>query len=68
MHKLAQLDQRYVWHPFTQMRDWAKREPIVMTRGKGSVLEDLHGKNISMPTLPFGQICTVTIIRKSTRP
>ena len=44
MHKLAQLDQRYVWHPFTQMRDWAKREPIVMTRGKGSVLEDLHGK------------------------
>ena len=44
MHKLAQLDQRYVWHPFTQMRDWAKREPIVMTRGKGSVLEDLDGK------------------------
>ena len=44
MHKLAQLDQRYVWHPFTQMRDWAKQEPIVLARGKGSVLEDLHGK------------------------
>ena len=44
MHKLAQLDQRYVWHPFTQMRDWAKREPIVMTRGKGAMLEDLNGK------------------------
>ena len=44
MHKLAQLDQRYVWHPFTQMRDWAKHEPIVLTRGKGAVLEDVHGK------------------------
>ncbi len=44
MHKLAQLDQHYVWHPFTQMRDWAKREPIVMTRGKGALLEDVHRK------------------------
>lgn len=44
MHKLAKLDQRYVWHPFTQMRDWAKREPIVLARGKGAVLEDVHGQ------------------------
>jgi len=44
MHKLAQFDQRYVWHPFTQMRDWAKHEPIVLARGKGAVLEDVHGK------------------------
>ena len=41
MHKLAALDRRYVWHPFTQMRDWAKREPIVLVRGKGAVLEGL---------------------------
>jgi len=44
MHKLAQLDRDYVWHPFTQMRDWAKREPIILERGKGSVLMDVHGK------------------------
>ncbi len=44
MHKLAALDRRYVWHPFTQMRDWAKREPIVLVRGKGAVLEDVVGK------------------------
>ena len=44
MHKLAALDRRYVWHPFTQMRDWAKREPIVLVRGKGAVLEDVAGK------------------------
>jgi adenosylmethionine-8-amino-7-oxononanoate transaminase len=42
--KLAQLDQRYVWHPFTQMRDWLKTEPIVIVRGKGAVLEDAHGR------------------------
>ena len=44
MHKLARLDHRYIWHPFTQMRDWTKREPIVLTQGKGAALEDLHGK------------------------
>lgn len=44
MTRLAQLDQRYVWHPFTQMRHWAQQEPIVIVRGKGSVLEDAHGR------------------------
>ena len=43
MHKLARLDRQYVWHPFTQMRDWGRREPIVLVRGKGAVLEDAHG-------------------------
>jgi adenosylmethionine---8-amino-7-oxononanoate aminotransferase len=44
MNKLAQLDQTFVWHPFTQMRDWARREPIVIQSGKGAVLRDVHGK------------------------
>jgi adenosylmethionine-8-amino-7-oxononanoate aminotransferase len=44
MHKLAQLDHRFVWHPFTQMRDWLKREPIVIVQGKGAVLRDAHGR------------------------
>src|SRR6266436_5729856 len=44
MHPLAALDRQYVWHPFTQMRDWVKREPIVIVRGKGAVLQDQHGK------------------------
>ena len=43
MHKLAHLDQRYVWHPFTQMRDWERAEPIVLVRGKGAMLEDAQG-------------------------
>ena len=44
MNPLAKLDQKYVWHPFTQMRDWLKREPIVITAGKGAVLRDVKGK------------------------
>lgn len=44
MHHLAKLDHRYVWHPFTQMRDWLAREPIVIARGRGAVLEDVYGR------------------------
>jgi len=44
MHRLAQLDHKYVWHPFTQMRDWLKSEPIVIVAGKGAVLRDMKGR------------------------
>ena len=43
MHPLAQLDHRHVWHPFTQMRDWLRREPIVIKSGQGAVLRDVKG-------------------------
>jgi adenosylmethionine-8-amino-7-oxononanoate aminotransferase len=44
MNPIAQLDQAHVWHPFTQMRDWLRREPIVLLEGKGAVLLDIHGR------------------------
>src|SRR6185437_483478 len=44
MNKLAQLDCKYVWHPFTQMRDWLKREPIVIAKGNGAELRDVRGR------------------------
>src|SRR5438445_318940 len=44
MHPLAQLDHKFVWHPFTQMRDWIKREPIVIVEGHGATLKDARGK------------------------
>jgi adenosylmethionine-8-amino-7-oxononanoate aminotransferase len=44
MNKLAQLDHQFVWHPFTQMRDWLKREPVVIVAGKGAVLHDIRGR------------------------
>jgi len=44
MNALAKLDHRYVWHPFTQMRDWLRREPIVIVEGHGAVLRDIYGR------------------------
>ncbi len=45
MQPLARLDHAHVWHPFTQMKDWLRREPIVIMRGKGAVIEDQHGRS-----------------------
>src|SRR5215475_5871125 len=44
MNKFARLDHKYVWHPFTQMRDWLRSEPIVIQSGEGAVLRDVRGR------------------------
>jgi adenosylmethionine-8-amino-7-oxononanoate aminotransferase len=44
LQKLARLDHQFVWHPFTQMRDWLKCEPIVIVSGKGAILHDAKGR------------------------
>jgi adenosylmethionine-8-amino-7-oxononanoate aminotransferase len=44
MHRLATLDHRHVWHPFTQMRDWLRQEPRVIVSGEGAVLRDIRGR------------------------
>jgi adenosylmethionine-8-amino-7-oxononanoate aminotransferase len=44
MHPLAKLDHKFIWHPFTQMRDWLAREPIVIVEGEGAVLRDVRGR------------------------
>jgi adenosylmethionine-8-amino-7-oxononanoate aminotransferase len=41
---LAKLDQQFVWHPFTQMRDWLRHEPTVIVSGQGAVLRDARGR------------------------
>jgi adenosylmethionine-8-amino-7-oxononanoate aminotransferase len=38
------LDKKLIWHPFTQMRDWAKNEQLVIARGQGSYLYDTRGR------------------------
>lgn len=44
MHRLAKLDRKHVWHPFTQMRDWLREEPVVIVSGRGATLRDAHGR------------------------
>lgn len=41
--KLQKLDKKYVWHPFTQMREWQEGSPVVITEGRGSYLKDILG-------------------------
>lgn len=41
---LQDYDRRYVWHPFTQMKEWEADTPIVIERGEGSYLIDTDGK------------------------
>lgn len=43
--RLAALDRAHVWHPFTQMQDWLKEEPLVITRAQGSTLFDAEGQS-----------------------
>src|SRR5271154_4738509 len=44
MPDFVQLDRKYLWHPFTQMRDWLKGDPIVIASGRGAVLRDTRGR------------------------
>ena len=40
---LVELDKRYIWHPFTQMKDYMDMEPLVIERGEGCYLVDVAG-------------------------
>lgn len=42
--KLEDLDRRYIWHPFTQMQEWEKEEPVIIEEGKGCLLKDISGR------------------------
>jgi adenosylmethionine-8-amino-7-oxononanoate aminotransferase len=41
---LADKDRRYVWHPFTQMRDWVADEPLIIAAAEGNELIDVDGR------------------------
>jgi len=43
--ELVAADKRFVWHPFTDMREWcaAEHEPLVLVEGRGALLRDSKG-------------------------
>lgn len=41
--QLQKDDCQYVWHPFTQMREWERQPPLIIKRGKGSYVYDMEG-------------------------
>ena len=42
--QIGSYDRDFVWHPFTQMKDYARKDPIVIERAEGSYLIDSEGK------------------------
>lgn len=41
--QLAAKNKQYLWHPFTQMKDYIEDEPLIIERGEGIRLYDVHG-------------------------
>ncbi len=44
INELMDIDRRTLWHPFTQMAEYAESEPLIVTRAEGCWLEDIHGR------------------------
>jgi len=42
--RLADWDRQFLWHPFTQMREWERQPPLIIDRGRGSYVFDLQGR------------------------
>ncbi len=42
--QLQAWDKEYLWHPFTQMKDFAKEESLIIVDGEGVILKDIDGK------------------------
>ena len=41
---LEKLDKKYIWHPFTQMKEWVEGKPIIITEGRDCFIKDVYGK------------------------
>src|SRR5256885_12921051 len=41
---IAELDRRFLWHPFTQQPGWAEEEPVAIERAEGTDLIDVDGR------------------------
>ncbi|MEK6690945.1 MAG: adenosylmethionine--8-amino-7-oxononanoate transaminase [Nitrospirota bacterium] len=44
MVTLEDKDRHYIWHPFTQMKDWLEECPLIIKEGRGSFLKDIYGR------------------------
>ncbi len=44
MNKWTKKDMKFIWHPYTQMKDCQKLAPILIERAKGVKLYDAKGK------------------------
>jgi adenosylmethionine---8-amino-7-oxononanoate aminotransferase len=41
---LEELDRKYLWHPFTQMKEWQEETPVVIAEGRDCFIKDTYGR------------------------
>ena len=41
---LEELDKKYLWHPFTQMKEWLEEEPVIISEGRDCFIKDIYGR------------------------
>jgi len=41
---LESKDRQYIWHPFTQMKEWMEEDIVIITEARGSFLKDITGR------------------------
>ena len=41
---LEKADKEFIWHPFTQMKDWLDERPLIITEGRDCFIRDKDGK------------------------
>ncbi|MGQ9571419.1 MAG: aminotransferase class III-fold pyridoxal phosphate-dependent enzyme, partial [Thermodesulfovibrionales bacterium] len=42
--RLEELDKKYIWHPFTQMKEWYEEKPIIISEGRDCFIKDIYGR------------------------
>ena len=42
--KILEIDRRHIWHPFTQMKDYEERDPLIIVEGYESRLRTIDGE------------------------
>lgn len=40
---LEESDKRFIWHPFTQMREWLNEKPVIISEGRDCFIKDIYG-------------------------
>ncbi|MDO9289491.1 MAG: aminotransferase class III-fold pyridoxal phosphate-dependent enzyme, partial [Thermodesulfovibrionales bacterium] len=41
---LEEADKKYIWHPFTQMKDWFGERPVIISEGRDCFIKDIYGR------------------------
>jgi adenosylmethionine---8-amino-7-oxononanoate aminotransferase len=42
--RLEELDKKYIWHPFTQMKEWLEEKPLIIAEGRDCFIKDIYGR------------------------